>query len=143
MDVMRLPLGILSGIGFIGAGTILHREGAAHGLTTAATLWTVTVLGLLFGGGQIFVGVIGTLTVVLILWGLKRLEPFLPSQRYATLVLELTEAAPREGELRQHLLSSFKIISWHSLYAGETLQSIHCDLRWSCTRATQPSTQTL
>jgi putative Mg2+ transporter-C (MgtC) family protein len=40
---MRLPLGILSGIGFIGAGTIIKRQEAVEGLTTAATLWFVTV----------------------------------------------------------------------------------------------------
>ncbi len=51
LDVMRLPLGILSGIGFIGAGAILRRGEVVRGLTTAATLWIVTVLGLLFGAG--------------------------------------------------------------------------------------------
>jgi putative Mg2+ transporter-C (MgtC) family protein len=39
MDLMRLPLGILSGMGFIGAGAILKRGSAVAGLTTAATLW--------------------------------------------------------------------------------------------------------
>jgi putative Mg2+ transporter-C (MgtC) family protein len=53
LDLMRLPLGILSGIGFIGAGAILRKDGLVHGLTTAATLWFITVLGLLFGGGQL------------------------------------------------------------------------------------------
>src|SRR5882757_1967236 len=42
MDVMRLPLGILSGIGFIGGGAILQRGDVVMGVTTAATLWFVT-----------------------------------------------------------------------------------------------------
>ena len=58
MDVMRLPLGILSGMGFIGGGVILKRENLVLGVTTAATLWFVTVLGLCFGGGQIALGII-------------------------------------------------------------------------------------
>jgi putative Mg2+ transporter-C (MgtC) family protein len=45
-DMIRLPLGILSGIGFIGAGAILRRGELVRGLTTAATLWLVTVTGL-------------------------------------------------------------------------------------------------
>src|ERR1700744_1019950 len=56
MDLMRLPLGILSGMGFIGAGAILHRGNLVLGVTTAATLWFVTVMGLCFGGGQITLG---------------------------------------------------------------------------------------
>lgn len=49
MDVMRLPLGILSGMGFIGAGAIVRRDNMVLGVTTAATLWFVTVIGLCFG----------------------------------------------------------------------------------------------
>ena len=49
MDIMRLPLGILTGIGFIGAGSILKRGASIEGLTTAGTLWLATVLGLVFG----------------------------------------------------------------------------------------------
>src|ERR1700677_1115527 len=56
LDLMRLPLGILSGIGFIGAGTIIKRGDIVQGVTTAATLWFVTVMGLCFGGGQIGLG---------------------------------------------------------------------------------------
>ena len=46
LDLMRLPLGILSGMGFIGAGVILRKGEMVIGVTTAATLWTVTMLGL-------------------------------------------------------------------------------------------------
>src|SRR5204862_444155 len=56
LDMMRLPLGILTGMGFIGAGAILRRGEMVHGVTTAATLWLVTVLGLCFGSGQIALG---------------------------------------------------------------------------------------
>jgi len=58
MDVMRFPLGILDGMGFIGAGAILKRGKLMIGVTTAATLWFVSVMGLCFGGGQMTVGLI-------------------------------------------------------------------------------------
>jgi len=54
--LMRLPLGILSGMGFIGAGAILRRDTLVTGVTTAATMWFLTVIGLCFGGGQISLG---------------------------------------------------------------------------------------
>ena len=45
LDIMRLPLGILTGMGFIGAGAILHRGNAITGVTTAGTLWFTTLMG--------------------------------------------------------------------------------------------------
>ena len=42
MDLMRLPLGILTGVGFIGGGAILKKGDLVNGVTTAATLWLVT-----------------------------------------------------------------------------------------------------
>jgi len=74
MDVMRLPLGVLSGMGFIGAGAILRRGEMVSGVTTAATLWTVTVIGLCFGGGQLALGAAATLLAAVILWLLKTLD---------------------------------------------------------------------
>src|SRR5215475_4281882 len=59
-DLMRLPLGILTGVGFIGAGAILRRRDVVTGVTTAATIWYVTVIGLCFGGGQILLGWLAT-----------------------------------------------------------------------------------
>ena len=53
-DLMRLPLGILTGVGFIGAGAIVRKSELVLGLTTAATLWFATVIGLCLGGGQRF-----------------------------------------------------------------------------------------
>src|SRR6202451_3250500 len=70
MDLMRLPLGILTGMGFIGGGAILRRDGFVVGVTTAATLWFVTVVGLCFGGGQIGLGVAGTALGMMVLSGL-------------------------------------------------------------------------
>src|SRR5262249_55437117 len=59
-DLMRLPLGILTGVGFIGGGAILRRGSLIIGVTTAATLWYVTVVGLCFGGGPMLLGCLPT-----------------------------------------------------------------------------------
>jgi putative Mg2+ transporter-C (MgtC) family protein len=56
LDLMRLPLGVLSGMGFIGARAIVRRNDLVQGVTTAATLWYVTMMGLCFGGGQLGLG---------------------------------------------------------------------------------------
>jgi len=88
MDVMRLPLGILSGMGFIGAGAILRRGELVIGITTAATLWTVTVIGLCFGGGQYGLGLEATVLALVIIWLLKALDRNFAHVQRATLEME-------------------------------------------------------
>src|SRR6201999_2916528 len=69
LDLERLPLGILSGIGFIGAGVIVKKDNnIVTGVTTAATMWFVSVLGLLFGGGQLLLGCAAAVLGIVILW---------------------------------------------------------------------------
>jgi len=87
MDLMRLPLGILTGVGFIGAGTIVRKGDLVTGVTTAATLWLVTVIGLCFGGGQLALGAAATALAVVTLWILKWVEIKLPREHRAVLVL--------------------------------------------------------
>ena len=103
MDLMRLPLGILTGVGFIGAGAILRRDEIIFGVTTAATLWLVTVVGLCLGGGQIALGIAGTVLGVVVLSILKWIEAVIPIERGATITLTLEAAGPTEGDLRSKL----------------------------------------
>jgi putative Mg2+ transporter-C (MgtC) family protein len=106
MDVMRLPLGILSGIGFIGAGAILKRGDAVLGLTTAATLWFVTVMGLCFGGGQLGTGLAAFAIGFAVLWGLKKIENEMPREQHGTLHLCVASGGPSQGELEGALRSA-------------------------------------
>ncbi len=101
MDVMRLPLGILSGIGFIGAGAILRRGELALGVTTAATLWFVTVMGLCYGGGQIGLGLAAFALGFAILAGLKRIELHIQRQHTATLRISV----PADGMNQEEIAS--------------------------------------
>ena len=77
-DVMRLPLGILTGMGFIGAGAILRRGTAVEGLTTASTLWLATVLGIVFGAGLHLLGVAASAAGLLVVVGLGWVKKRLP-----------------------------------------------------------------
>jgi putative Mg2+ transporter-C (MgtC) family protein len=66
-DPSRVAAGIVVGIGFIGAGTILRGEGVVVGLTTAATIWTVAAIGLAVGVGLYLVAAVTTAVVLLAL----------------------------------------------------------------------------
>jgi uncharacterized membrane protein YhiD involved in acid resistance len=87
MDLMRLPLGILTGVDFIGGGTIRKRGDLVTGVTTAATLWLVTVIGLCFGGGQLVLGAAATVLAVITLWVLKWVDVMIPREHRARLVV--------------------------------------------------------
>ncbi|SEL07234.1 MgtC/SapB family protein [Parapedobacter koreensis] len=75
LDPSRVAAQVISGIGFIGAGTILFlRQGIVRGLTTAAGLWTVAAIGLAAGGGMYFAASTATALAIIILWALQPLE---------------------------------------------------------------------
>ncbi len=70
----RIASQIIPGIGFIGAGSILHARGLISGLTTAATLFVVASVGMAVGGGLYVTAIFATLVVLLVLYTLGRIE---------------------------------------------------------------------
>jgi putative Mg2+ transporter-C (MgtC) family protein len=93
LDLMRMPLGILTGVGFIGGGAILKRGDIVRGVTTAATLWVTTVIGLCFGGGQLGLGTAGTAVALVTLFVLDGLDRRIPRQHHARLTIEVDKGA--------------------------------------------------
>lgn len=73
-DPGRIAAQVVTGIGFIGAGTILHTRGTITGLTSAATIWVVAAIGLTAGAGLVFEALGATVTVMVVLVGLGWLE---------------------------------------------------------------------
>jgi putative Mg2+ transporter-C (MgtC) family protein len=131
-DVMRLPLGILTGMGFIGAGTILRRGSLVVGVTTAATLWFITMLGFCFGAGQYSIGFVCLALALGILWLIKLCEDRLHQDHRATLTLITSAEAPTEAELRLLFTSSgFAIDFWSVGYSSrKSRRKIRCVLEW-------------
>jgi putative Mg2+ transporter-C (MgtC) family protein len=76
VDPTRIAAQIVSGIGFIGAGTILQHRGSIRGLTTAASLWSVAAIGTAAGAGLIVMAVVGTILILVVLAVLDRIEAF-------------------------------------------------------------------
>ena len=74
VDPTRIAAQIVSGIGFIGAGTILQYRGHIRGLTTAASLWAVAGVGMAAGAGLYGVAVSGTALMLVVLWLFDRME---------------------------------------------------------------------
>jgi putative Mg2+ transporter-C (MgtC) family protein len=74
MDPARLAAQVISGIGFLGAGTILRNGLSITGLTTAASLWVVAAIGLAAGAGFYFAAILTTVMVIMSLWILSAVE---------------------------------------------------------------------
>lgn len=74
VDPTRIAAQIVSGIGFLGAGTILHHGGSIRGLTTAASLWSVAAIGMAAGAGMLVLAGVGTVLIVIILALLEGVE---------------------------------------------------------------------
>lgn len=77
LDPSRVAAQVVSGIGFLGAGTIIFWKNKIRGLTTAASLWTVAAVGLAAGSGLYFAAIITTLLILIVLAVIKPLEKFL------------------------------------------------------------------
>jgi putative Mg2+ transporter-C (MgtC) family protein len=112
-DPMRIAQGILTGIGFLGAGTIFRERQAMRGLTTAASIWVAATLGILYGAGFYEAALIGTAIALATLILLRGLETRLPSFAHALHELHFTkDAAPAIGEVEAFL-------GRHGIEAGE------------------------
>ncbi len=138
MDLMRLPLGILTGVGFIGAGAILRKDNLVMGVTTAATLWYVTVVGLCLGGGQLLLGTIGVVLGCLILWALKAAELHWHQECHGTLTILCDASGPDCTDVcRQVEAAGGKVNRWMHLRLRreEGHREQTCEVIWkACSR---------
>lgn len=83
-DPSRIPSYVISGIGFLGAGTIIVYGGTIRGLTTAASIWAVAGIGLVVGAGMYGPAIVATLIILISLVVLNKLENIVPSKRRFT-----------------------------------------------------------
>ena len=74
IDPTRMIAGIITGIGFLCGGTIIRSGNQVSGLTTAATLWIVSGLGMAIGAGQYFASTVFTSVTILVLVGIRGIE---------------------------------------------------------------------
>lgn len=89
VDPARIAYGVMTGVGFLGAGVIVHQKGSIRGLTTAASLWTVAAIGLACGFGLYIVSVVASVMIWISLWWLDYFEEILPKVKYRTVTVRL------------------------------------------------------
>ncbi len=101
-DKERIAAQVVSGVGFLGAGTIVHFKANVIGLTTAATIWAVASIGMAFGAGAYVVGAFATLLTAAVLFGLAYAEDLIASWRVTTrFKIKLTPETESAHRLRE------------------------------------------
>ncbi len=101
----RIVAQVISGIGFLGAGTILVTKDKVMGLTTAASLWVVACVGIAIGYGYYEIAVISGVTVPLVLVGLKKLERSVTKRSHHANIIVSFEC---EGDYISKIMKYFK-----------------------------------
>jgi putative Mg2+ transporter-C (MgtC) family protein len=106
LDPTRLAQGIMTGIGFLGAGAIIKEGLSVRGLTTAASIWMTAAIGILVGIGFWFPAMLATLLTLFTLSLFRWIEQRMPSQQYAHFVLRFAVyAVMPEADMRRLLRS--------------------------------------
>ena len=113
-DPARIAAQILTGIGFIGGGTVLRQGPTVFGLTTAATLWTTASIGMAVGTGSIILGIIATVLTLVVLILVRKIEIVFVkniSQKTVNIHATLTVAPENAGKVIQDISEKFQRIS--------------------------------
>lgn len=120
-DPARIPSYVISGIGFLGAGTILVRDATVRGLTTAASIWVVAGLGLIIGLGMYAPAILTTIVVLLSLIFLNRLEEyFFKSTKRKRVHIIINEDVSSSGEVLQLFKShGFRVKDFNLKYSKD------------------------
>src|ERR1700692_4996786 len=103
-DPTRMAQGIMTGIGFLGAGVIFKEGLTVRGLTTAASIWVTAALGILYGVGFYYPALLVTAIVLGKLSVFRKIETAMPSELYAQLSVRFArDVTPPEAELRERI----------------------------------------
>jgi putative Mg2+ transporter-C (MgtC) family protein len=101
-DPTRMAQGIMTGIGFLGAGVIFKEGLTIRGLTTSASIWVTAAIGILVGIGFYIPALVGTVATILVLSAFRAIERKLPSEFYAQHTLKFArDAVMPEDDVRK------------------------------------------
>lgn len=128
-DPGRISAQILTGIGFLGAGTILKRGFQVTGLTTAATLWIAAAIGMAFGLGEYFIAAAVTGLVMITLTLIRNVEFLFSKKSKNTLLLEMKNNPDSFSKVFAHLLRLN--VSTSSIYYEVSADKITMSIRMS------------
>jgi putative Mg2+ transporter-C (MgtC) family protein len=138
-DPTRMAQGIMTGIGFLGAGVIFKDRFTVRGLTTAASIWITSVFGILIGIGFYSAAIAGITIAVIVLSGFRAVERYLPREFYVDHKIKfkrdgvITVTALRElmgnhnftiANLSQRLMDNGQTFEYQMIIRGKDIRNI-------------------
>jgi putative Mg2+ transporter-C (MgtC) family protein len=106
-EVTRIIQGIVTGIGFLGAGVIVKEGFSVRGLTTAASIWCAAAIGVVLGAGSYWMGFASTLVTLVALTILRRIEDRLPSQTFVHFEVGFRRTSSMNEERLRELIREY------------------------------------
>lgn len=130
-DRARLAAGILTGIGFLGAGAIIRQGTLVRGVTTAAVLWFITILGVAFGSGHLLLGTVGTGIAIFALFALPHMEHRIKKDFYASVTVTLGLNGISDEEVKSRIADVGVQVQRVDLDYDmrQDTRSLHCEVK--------------
>jgi putative Mg2+ transporter-C (MgtC) family protein len=116
VDPARMAQGIMTGIGFLGAGVIMKEGLSVRGLTTAASIWITAAIGIVIGGGFYAAAAVATLLTLATLSVFRWLERIFPSLVFGRLVVRSTRATRLTQDTLSELIREQGVVSTQTAY---------------------------
>ena len=133
-DPGRIAAQVITGIGFLGAGAIIQMKGSVRGLTTAAGIWMVAIIGMAVGLGMYWLSVVASLLILFILVQLERIEEYISRGSESRIIrirvgTIIEDIAPYREVLRSHRIKLANFYIDYDYDAAETALNLVCLVR--------------
>lgn len=116
IDPVRMAQGIMTGIGFLGAGVIMKEKFSIRGLTTAASIWITASIGIIIGMGLYFTAILSTVFTLIILGLFGKFEQKLPAMKYGKIIVQFRRGKAMEKEKLEAIIATHKIKASNPIY---------------------------
>jgi uncharacterized membrane protein YhiD involved in acid resistance len=127
-DPLRITAQIVTGIGFIGGGVILHYKNHVKGITTAATIFMCAAIGVTCGSGYIWSGIALSIVVLGVLFALKPIDRFIDTHEYAGKLRRLDREMTRKSRKQRDFMDHVIEIDQTKQFDPKTKRSMSDDL---------------
>ncbi len=136
-DPARISAQVITGIGFIGAGTVMRHGSNVSGITTAATLWMCAAIGMSCGCGEYFTAIVASIATLVILIVIRRLEKNFISKRkvfYTIYEIAISTSADNCDKIQESFTNNF-----HKIFKLNKKLINHNQLKFSAVVSTKKS----
>jgi putative Mg2+ transporter-C (MgtC) family protein len=132
LDPARIASYAIASMGFLGAGAIITGKGTVKGLTTAASMWLVTGIGLAIGAGFFVPAITSMFLGLIVLYGFRQIKRHLPKDEHTLLTLVFDQTQGPMEQIKAILISHKVVINFISYYLDQHQNRVTYKMRLQC-----------